>query len=293
MYLNGKLAFITGAGSGIGRALAVKCGASGMITLVADINQTALDETVALVTAAGGAAHGFRLDVSDLDAYQVVVKSVLTSWGAPYLLANNAGVAWKASAASATPEDWRWLVSVNVLGMGYGLSLFVPEMIKAGRGGYVLNTGSITGLIISPGTAAVYAMTKHAVVSISKSLVHELRPHEIGVAVLCPGSVATAIVDADSNIAGGLAKNALTVSEEAERAFTRHFVANGISPSSLADAAFVALSEGRFYVITHPEYRLEIETRHREIESAIRGEPASDVALLDFARAQLALKPLT
>jgi NAD(P)-dependent dehydrogenase (short-subunit alcohol dehydrogenase family) len=264
-----------------------------MVVLASDINQTALSETLALISKAGGKGEGFRLDVGDLDAYRAIAKSILTSYGARYLLANNAGVAWSAPAASATAEDWRWLVSVNVLGVGYGLSLFVPEMIKAGRGGYVLNTGSITGLITPPGTAAVYAMTKHAVVSISETLAHELRPHGIGVAVLCPGSVATAIADADRNVADGVSKEALTVANEAERTFTRHFVANGLKPSALVDAAFDALSEGRVYVITHPEYRLEIETRHREIEGAIRGEPASDVELLAFARAQLALKPLT
>ena len=264
-----------------------------MIVLATDINQAALDETVSHLAELGATAQGWRLDVSDLEAYRSVVKSVLTNYGAPYLLANNAGVAWKASAANATPEDWRWLVSVNVLGVGYGLSLFAPEMIKAGRGGYVLNTGSITGLIISPGTAAVYAMTKHAVVSISETLAHELRPHGIGVAVLCPGSVATAIADADRNMAGGVSAGALTAADEGERAFTRHFVANGLTPTVVVDAAFAALAEGRFYVITHPEYRLEIETRHREIQGAIRGEPASDVGLLDMARAQLALQPLT
>ncbi|MDR3508275.1 MAG: SDR family NAD(P)-dependent oxidoreductase [Caulobacteraceae bacterium] len=293
MDLGGKLAFITGAGSGIGYAIAQKCAEQGMSLAITDINQDALDAAAASLAQTGAPVRAWRLDVSDLEAYRRVSQSVLTELGVPYLLANNAGVAWKAPAATATPEDWRWLVSVNVLGVGYGLSLFAPRMIEAGQGGYVLNTGSITGLITSPGTSAVYAMTKHAVVAISETLAHELRPHGIGVAVLCPGSVATAIADADRNLAGGVAAAALSAAEEAERAFTRDFVSKGLKPSAVVDAAFAALAEGRFYVVTHPEYRDEIETRHRQIEGAVHGEPASDVGLLEMARAVLALQPLT
>jgi NAD(P)-dependent dehydrogenase (short-subunit alcohol dehydrogenase family) len=293
MDLHGRTAFITGGASGIGLAIAEKCAASGMKLLIADIEKGALASAAASLRALGVEVATYQLDVSDLGRYREVASSVLADHGAPYLLVNNAGVAWKAPASAATPEDWRWMVSVNVLGLGYGISLFVPAMIASGEKGYVLNTASITGLITSPGTSAVYSATKHAALAISETLAHELRPHGLHVSVLCPGSVATNITDADRNLPGDLSRQALSSAEEAERQFTRSFVANGVAPSRIADQAFAALAERRFYVITHPEYRAEIETRHRQIEAAIHGEPASDVGLLAMAKQILNLQPLT
>jgi NAD(P)-dependent dehydrogenase (short-subunit alcohol dehydrogenase family) len=292
MELKGRTAFITGGASGIGLAIARRCATEGMTVLIADIEEAALAHAAETLRAEGATVETYRLDVSDLDQYRAVAARVLADHGAPGLLANNAGVAWKAPASAATPEDWRWTISVNVLGVGYGISLFVPAMIAAGAGGYVLNTASITGLIVSPGTSAVYSASKHAVVAISETLAHELRPHGLHVAVLCPGSVATNITEADRNVPAGLPRAGLTAAAPEERAFTRAFVQNGLAPSVVADQAFAALAERRFYVITHPEYRDTIATRHREIEAAVRGEPASDVALLAMAKQMLALEPL-
>lgn len=292
MELRGKTAFITGGASGIGLALAERCAREGMKVLIADIEKPALDQAAAGLRAQGAEVATYTLDVSDLEQYKAIAAAVLADHGAPYVLINNAGIAWKAPASLATPEDWRWTMSVNVLGLGYGISLFVPAMIASGARGYVLNTASVTGLITSPGTSAVYSASKHAVLAISETLAHELRAHGIGVAVLCPGSVATNITDADRNAPKGIAEG-ITGADPAEREFTRSFVGNGISAGTVAEQAFAALEDGRFYVITHPEYREEIETRHRQIESAIRGEPASDVGLLTLAKQMLNLQPLT
>ncbi|BEV01141.1 SDR family NAD(P)-dependent oxidoreductase [Novosphingobium olei] len=293
MDLRGKAAFITGGASGIGLALTKRCAAEGMTILLADIEQGALLSAAQSLRGEGVKVFTYILDVGNLDQYREVANSVLSEHGAPHLLINNAGVAWKAPASGATPEDWRWMVSVNVLGTGYGISLFVPAMIDSGQQGYVINTASITGLITSPGTSAVYSATKHAVLAVSETLAHELRPHGIHVSVLCPGSVATNITEADRNLPAEVERSAITAAAEEERAFTRSFVSNGIASDAVADQAFAALAERRFYVITHPEYREEIETRHRQIEAAIEGEPASDVGLLQFAKQMLNLQPLT
>ncbi|KAE9412609.1 hypothetical protein Angca_004613, partial [Angiostrongylus cantonensis] len=193
MNLEGKVAFITGGASGIGLALAKASVAQGAVTLIADIDEAALATAAEGLRAAGGTVGTYRLDVSDRHQYQSVVDAVVAEFGAPYLLFNNAGVAWKAPAAQATPTDWEWMTKVNILGLGYGLSLFVPRMIDAEAGGYVVNTGSISGLITTVGVTAVYGMTKHAVVAISEALAHELRGYGIHVAVICPGQVATNI----------------------------------------------------------------------------------------------------
>lgn len=292
MELRGKVAFITGAASGIGFAIAERCAVEGMELVLTDIEARALADAGGALRASGALVSTHLLDVSDLDQYRTVAARVLAEHGAPFLLVNNAGVAWKAPASAATPEDWLWTISVNVLGTGYGISLLVPAMVASGEKGFVINTASITGLIVSPGTSAVYSASKHAVLAISETLAHELRPHGIHVVALCPGSVATRIADVDRNLPAGLAREDLSPADPAERAFTRQFVGNGISPATVADRAFKAMAEGRFYVITHPEYREEIETRHRQIEAAIHGEPASDVGLLAIAKQMLNLQPL-
>jgi NAD(P)-dependent dehydrogenase (short-subunit alcohol dehydrogenase family) len=292
MDLVGKTAFITGGASGIGLALARRATTSGAKVLIGDIQEEALAIAAAELRAHGADVTTYVLDVADLDQYRAVAAAVLDEHGAPDLLCNNAGVAWKGAASSATPDDWRWLVSVNILGVGFGLSLFVPAMVARGSG-CILNTGSITGLITSPGTAAIYSMTKHAVVAISEALAHELRPHGLHVSVLCPGSVATQIADSDRNIPAFVSRDAFTSAEKAERDYTRAYVARGLTADDVAHKSFTALAEGRFYIVPHPEYKPEVESRHRQIEQAITGTPATDVDLLSQAKAALNLQPLT
>lgn len=292
MDLQGKVAFITGGASGIGLALARNAVAGGATILLADIEEQALATAAQSLRESGAEVFTYPLDVADLARYRSVAAEVLEKHGPPDLLCNNAGVAWKGPASSATPDDWRWMVSVNVLGVGYGLSLFVPAMIARGSG-YILNTGSITGLITSPGGTAIYGMTKHAVVAISEALAHEVRPANIHVAVLCPGSVATSIADADRNMPGATPHQAFTPADAAERDFTRAYVAQGMTPDEIARQAFAALVEGRFYIVPHPEYKSEIELRHRQIENAVTGEFSTDVALLANAKAIMNLQPLT
>lgn len=293
MDLAQKPVFITGAASGIGLAFARAAAARGATLLLADVSAERLASAAGELRDGGAEVFAYTLDVADLEAYRALAASILAEHGAPFALFNNAGVAWKGLAASATPDDWRWMVNVNVLGLGYGISLFVPAMVAAGRGGYVVNTASITGLITSPGTSAVYGMTKHAVVAISEALTHELRPHGIHVTVVCPGSVATDIALADRALPPGIKAESLTVAEPAEREFTKAFVAQGLPADEIARRTFAAMAEGRTYVVTHPEYKAEIELRHRMIEAAVSGEPETDVQLLAMAKMAMNLQPLT
>ncbi len=293
MDIEGETAFITGGASGIGLALARRCAALGATVLLADIEEAALDRAAADLRRAGATVKTYRLDVSDRKNYEDVATRVLDAFGPPHLLFNNAGVAWKGPASQALPDDWEWIVKVNVLGLGYGVALFVPKMIQAGRGGYVVNTGSITGLITAVGAAAVYGMTKHAVVAISEALAHELRPHGLHVAVVCPGQVATNIGNADRNLISGVSREGLSSALPGEREFTNQSIAQGLSPDDVAARVFEALEQKRTYVVTHPEYKDEVILRHRQIENAITGRPETDVQLLAMAKAMFALSPLT
>ena len=293
MNIEGKAAFITGAASGIGFAFAKRCAAQGAIVLMADIEEKALEMAATELRAAGATVKTYSLDVSDRKAYQAVADAVLAEFGAPYMLFNNAGIAWKAPAASATPGDWEWMVKVNVLGTGYGISMFVPAMTDANQGGYIVNTGSITSLLTTVGTPAVYGATKHMIVAISEALAHELRDYGIHVAVVCPGQVATRIGDADRNVTAGVNKDEISEAIDAERQFTKSMVSQGLDPDEVANQVFTALVEKRTYVITHGEYKDDIISRHRQIENAIPNTTATDVPLLEIARAALNLQPLT
>lgn len=293
MKLSGKTTFITGAASGIGLAFSEKCAEAGMTLLLADLEAARLNLVVQNFKKKGVDVHGYVLDVADLEAYKQVAGQVIKDHGAPYVLFNNAGVARGGNgASSATADDWRWVVNVNILGVGYGLSLFVPKMIESGAKGHVINTSSITGLITAPGTSAVYSMSKHAVLAISESLAHEVRPHGMHVTVLCPGSVATSIVDQNRMVPEGISADNLTVGDPALVEYTKQFVSEGLSPSYVVDCVFEAMEEKRTYVITHPEYRSEVVLRHRMIEDAITGKPATDVELLATSKALLNLQPL-
>lgn len=293
MELTGKTAFITGGASGIGLAFARQCAGHGATVLLADIEDAALAAAASGLRDMGAKVGTYRLDVSDRANYEAVVDAVMAEYGAPYLLFNNAGVAWKAPASIATPSDWEWLVKVNILGLGYGISLIVPKMVDAGVGGYVVNTGSISGLLTPVGTASVYAMTKHAVVAISEALAHELRGCGIHVAVVCPGQVATNIINSDRNLASGVAGASISQAGPEERAFSSSMVARGLSPDDVASRTFKALEEKRTYVITHPEYKDDIIVRHRQIENAITGAPETDVDLLALVKSMITLEPLT
>lgn len=295
MDFEGKLAFITGGASGIGLALAKACAEKGMRVLVTDIEEPALDSAAKVLSAAGGEIITRVLDVSDRQAYAVLSAEVLDEYGAPYLLFNNAGIATSGPAASATPDDWQWLVSVNILGVGYGLSYFVPDMIASGQGGCVINTASITGLLTSPGTPSLYGMTKHAVLAITETLTHELRNHNMHAVAICPGSVNTHITRSERIRPDSITENDLSaqhVSAE-ERALTQQFVDQGLTPEDVAARVFKAIEEKRTYVVTHPEYKDEIVKRHRMIEDSISGKPEGDVELIAIANALLQLQPLT
>ncbi|MBZ6377302.1 hypothetical protein B5C34_05610 [Pacificimonas flava] len=290
--LDGMTAFITGGASGIGFALAKECASRGMTVLLADIEAAELETARAKLEAQGARAFAYRLDVSDKDQYREVAAAVLAEHGAPYMLFNNAGVGGGGSAALGKIGDWEWTVQVNILGVAYGLSLFVPAMIESGQRGYVVNTASLAGLITAPFGMAIYTMTKHAVVSLTESLAHELREHDMHAAVICPGRVSTRIYADDRNRPGAHRDGDFTPRDPALRDVSKAMLADGLPPEELAARTFVALEERRTYVITHSEYRESVAARHRQIEAAMRGEPDTDADIIALGQAERRLEPL-
>ncbi|HEX8956599.1 MAG TPA: SDR family NAD(P)-dependent oxidoreductase [Burkholderiaceae bacterium] len=265
---NNKVAVITGAASGIGRALAARCVAEGMAVVLADIEEAALRETERALAQNGGRVAAFVTDVSKADQVAQLARRALERFGAVHLLFNNAGVAAGMSLWGSPLEDWEWVVNVNLWGVIHGMRTFVPIMLEQKEECHIVNTSSVAGLT-SAAFNGIYGMSKHAVVCMSETLYKELGVFgkHIGVSVLCPGFVRTRLMDSSRNRPVALQVEPRPLSKEAEagRQWVRDQVENGMPPNDVADQVFAAMREGRFYVVTHPDMRPLIRRRAEDV----------------------------
>jgi NAD(P)-dependent dehydrogenase (short-subunit alcohol dehydrogenase family) len=262
-----KVAVVTGAASGIGRALADRCVREGMKVVLADVEAGALAETEAGMKAAGATVLAVRTDVSRAGDLEALARKTLEAFGAVHLLCNNAGVGTEAAVWETTAAEWEWVLGVNLWGVIHGVRVFVPLMLAQDTECHVVNTASVAGLISGPGLGA-YKVAKHGVVTLSETLHHELaeRGAKVKVAVLCPGVVSTRIMDSARNRPGHLpAPEPRGPAANARWEFLRQMVQAGMAPAQVADAVFGAVREGRFYVLTHPETKEIVRTRMEDI----------------------------
>jgi NAD(P)-dependent dehydrogenase (short-subunit alcohol dehydrogenase family) len=257
--LQGRVAVVTGAASGIGRALAVRFAQEGMRVVLADIDGEALD---ALEGALGHTAIAHVTDVSNEASVHTLADRTYEAFGAVHILCNNAGVVtmspgpvWESTAA-----DWEWVLGVNLLGVVHGIRVFFPRMLTQGSDAHIVNTASMAGLVSFPGIGA-YGASKHAVVALSEQLALELHEHgaDIGVSVLCPGLVNTRIIEAERNRPARL-RNPSSPPVPPDN-LVAEFLATGLAPDLVADATVEAIREQRFYVLTHPVWLEAIKTR--------------------------------
>src|SRR3954451_1018150 len=203
-HLRGATAVVTGAGSGIGRALAVACATAGMRVAAADIEAGALAETVALVQGTGVEVIGVETDVADAASVRALAARVDADLGGVDLLCNNAGVFAGGELWTQPVADFTWVMGVNFFGILHGIQAFVPGMIERGRPGHVVNTISAAGLFPSAYSAA-YTTSKFAGLALTECLAGELAAAgvPIGVTALCPGAVHTGIASSERNRADG------------------------------------------------------------------------------------------
>ena len=203
--LTGRTAVVTGAASGIGKAIVERFAAEGARLVLADIEPAALDATTAELVASGAEAIGVVTDVTDLASVEALLGAATDRFGNVHVLCNNAGVGPPAEPQLwlNTPNDWRWTFEVNVFGVVNGLNVFMPHMVEHGEPGHVVNTSSPDGGIVAMPSAAVYASTKAAVVTITECLHRQLRDLDarIGASVLLPsgGLLLTGLWTADRN----------------------------------------------------------------------------------------------
>jgi NAD(P)-dependent dehydrogenase (short-subunit alcohol dehydrogenase family) len=267
---NGKVAVITGAASGIGRALAERGVQEGMKVVLADVEVEALAKTEASLKASGATVLAVQTDVSKARDVAALAQKTLEAFGAVHLLCNNAGVGTEAAIWESTLEEWEWVMGVNLWGVIHGVRAFVPLMLAQDTECHIVNTASMAGLIPGPGLGA-YKVTKHAVVSLSETLHHELaeRGARIKVSVLCPGFVNTRIMESARNRPGHFSTTeSLDPVSSARWEAIRQLVPAGIPPEQVADAVFAAIRDDQFYILTHPEAKESIRTRMEDILQA-------------------------
>jgi NAD(P)-dependent dehydrogenase (short-subunit alcohol dehydrogenase family) len=261
-----KVAVITGAASGIGRALAGRCAREGMRVVLADVEAPALAQAEAELRAVGADVLAVLTDVSKASDIEELARKTLDAYGAVHLLCNNAGVGAGSTAWESTINDWQWVIGVNLWGVLHGIRTFLPIMLDQDTEGYIVNTASVAGLISYTHDAA-YHLTKHAIVALSEKLYYDLafRGANVKISVLCPGMVNTRIIDGGRNRPPELQDDhpEIEVTPEIMAAYEaqRQAVEAGMSPEQVAHCTFEAIADERFYILTHPELTPLIEAR--------------------------------
>jgi NAD(P)-dependent dehydrogenase (short-subunit alcohol dehydrogenase family) len=253
-----KVAVITGAASGIGRAIAERCVQEGMRVVLADIEEKALTRAEEEMKAEGANVLAVLTDVSKASDVEVLAQKTLDAFGAVHLLCNNAGVVGSFSIIwESTLAEWEWVLGVNLWGVIHGVRTFVPIMLEQDTDCHIVNTSAMGGLTSSHGIG-IYKVTKHGVTTLSETLYHELalKGSKIKVSVLCPAAVSTMIIDSDRNRPDVLKDKPVEDVHGKEYEIRRQAwfkeIRGGIPPQQVADCLFQAIRDERFYILTHP-----------------------------------------
>ena len=271
--INGKTAFITGGASGIGLGMAKVFSSAGMKVIIADLRQDHLESAVSYFEGKNLAIHPILLDVSDRVGFVKAAVEAEKVFGPIDILCNNAGVNIIRSMDQAQYEDWDWLMDVNLGGVFNGLMTFIPRLKRLGSG-HIVNTSSIAGIVAGPGTG-IYSATKFAIRGLSEALRYDLAPFNIGVSVLCPGTVATNLEQSEEN---RLKKFEGNIDEETRKAreFTGHIfrevLPTGMTPEEVGVKVLKGIQANDFYILPHPEFKEEFQESFDEIIAALPDE---------------------
>jgi NAD(P)-dependent dehydrogenase (short-subunit alcohol dehydrogenase family) len=285
--LRGRVAVVTGAAGGIGRALAERFAEEGMRVVLADLDADGLALAQRALRERGAEALAVPTDVSRADAVAALAERAREAFGAIHVVCNNAGVFAAGPCWQAPLSDYEFVLGVNLWGVIHGIRSFVPILLEQGEEGHVVNTASMAALTSMPLTAA-YTLSKHAVLALSETLYHELRARgaPIGVSALCPEAVATGIARSERVRPPHLRRK----SGEAEgpefalvEGAIRDAVARGLAPERIAERVVRAIREDRFYVLPDEDpwlaacsVRLEDIRLRRNPTLAVPGAPARE-----------------
>lgn len=271
MEIVGKVAVVTGGGSGIGRATAIALAKEGADVVVAARNEASLTPVCEEIRALGRQAVAVGTDVSKLADVRNLFDRSVEAMGRVDILMNNAGVHMMGPIENTSIDDWQWMISINLWGVIHGVNVFLPHMLERGSG-HIVNTASIAGQVGGLDGALPYTTTKFAVVGFSEGLAVHLRPKGIGVSVLCPGLVQTDIVSRQRTIPTGdtvvdTARSALL--EVVKKGNWSLLQGQVVQADFVAGLVVDAIKNNRFLILTHDDSREMILRRAKDPEGLI------------------------
>ncbi|YCN58148.1 SDR family NAD(P)-dependent oxidoreductase [Rhodococcus erythropolis] len=264
----GKVAVVTGAASGIGRALALTFSARGMKVIAADVSAEGLEGTAELAGRDSSEFITHLADVSSAEAVDELADRAFEEFGAVHVLCNNAGVSTIGRQWELTLDDWAWVLGADLWGPINGVRSFLPRMLASGQPGHIVNTASMGGLMSGP-LVGPYSVAKHGVVGLSKGLRAELHDANINVSVLCPGEVRTGIVP---GIRSRIASTGAELSEDA-RLTVDYLDASlnaSMEPETVAEMVADAIRDNKFWILPNSaHYRAILDTEFDDMVSSL------------------------
>jgi NAD(P)-dependent dehydrogenase (short-subunit alcohol dehydrogenase family) len=262
-----RVAVITGGAGGIGFAMAEAFAARGARIALADVDEAGLAARAKTLAGHGSEVLTVAADVTRRESVEALADAVWKRFGAAHLVCNNAGIAIAGPLLQMTPDDWRLTMDIDFWGVVHGVEAFVPRMIAQGEGGHVLNTASMAGLV-GMQWLGVYCAAKFAVVGLSEALRRELEPHGIGVSVLCPMVVATAITENSMRLRGKEVPRAATPDQPPSGAMR----GGVIGVEEVARRVVRGIERNQLYVLTHLEQREFLRRRAARLDAVFEPE---------------------
>ncbi len=279
--MRGRVAVITGAGSGFGLEFARMGARLGMKLALADVQDDALARAREEFESAGAEVLASHCDVRRSQQVQSLADQVMERFGSVHLVFNNAGVGSGGLVWENTEADWEWVLGVNLWGVIHGVRIFTPLMLEAAKReadyeGHIVNTASMAGLLTPP-TMGIYNVSKHAVVALSETLYQDLKLIDapVGASVLCPYFVPTGISDSHRNRPDELQNQAPpTTSQMIAQAMSEKAVSSGkVTAVEVARRTFDAIRDNRFYIYSHPQ---ALGNVRRRMDAILAGDQPGD-----------------